>query len=93
MKKTVIKGCKVHIRTGDYESIEFNSSSECEIEYNEDIERIALEKKCWSDVIADLKTAMGDWAGSIRYGGSAASEKFIDKSSESVGRYNHPQQS
>lgn len=91
MKKTVIKECKVHIRTGEYENIEFKSSSECDIEYNDDTERVQLEKQCWADVIEDLKSAMGQWAGKVRYGGSEASSKFAKKSSEAVGRYSYPQ--
>lgn len=78
--KKVQKEVEVLVRVREYETIKFRSSGEWEIEYHSEEERVAEERKCWEEVVGDLKSAMTEWAGNIRHGASDAVSEFIDNS-------------
>jgi len=80
MTKRVIKECEVLVRVREYETIKFRSSGEWAIEYQNEEERISAERKCWQEVVTDLKTAMTEWSGNIRHGASDATTQFLDNS-------------
>jgi len=84
MRKRLSKECKVLIRVREYENIEFRSSGEIDIEYESEEDRIRQEKQFWKEIVDDVKTAMVEWSGSIRHGGSEAARRFAESSMGAV---------